>query len=918
MSSVPFDPYHKWLGIPKRDQPAHHYRLLGIPLYEDDVQVVEAAADRQMAFLRKFQSGEHSADAMKLLNEVSRARLCLLKPDTKAAYDESLRTVLEATETAISERPPPLPVTALSQRMWAHPAVLAGAGAGSVLLIALIVLLFTRSNSTPATVVVNPPGEHAVENTPGAVTKTEPTVAPETGAKTSLKQAPLVASANQNKIKTNEPVKNKTLNSGVPEKSGNGAASSPKSAAPPRVPMPIKLGPNAINLLAQADPNHGTRTGNAIPWKLENGLLVSAAKGQCNLIIPYALPDEYDLVLGLAGNAQGNYIFTMLFPAQETPMQFLMDAKIPQQVLANSDRKSGKAGMMVSKEPLLTTDRPIECLLQVRQKRVVVSVDGKEILTWDEPPLDERNRVGRMRQLMLMAIDSSFRVFRLEMSPHQSSPPSAEKDKPMLAADSEKTSEDATDSAPEEPKLPTPDAAAQDAARKSVRDSFKVEYALAKKADAKHLEAKINLAKTLMSRAESTSDNPAARYVMLSDAAEFAAESGQLSLAWEILNELEDQFDQPALPLMERAAKSAAKFAKSDEDIAYVASMYVLLLDEAVRLDDFETAAKAAPAAAGATRKHAMLKDQLAAHSKRISGLREAFELAKPAREILKVNINDETANLAWGRYVCFAKGDWSNGLPLLARSSDEKLASLASREIERPRELQPLVQLGDDWWAVAEEEKDPVRTTIRERAVDAWQLAIPMASGLQKKELEAKVERIFKPTKFFETTGSGQGMRVADPDLNPGPFFTVEFWIATQSRSGILISKREDRRDSGIVLAMDRGRPRFVIGKSDSESETGKSSRQAINDGRWHHIAVVKLGSRLGLFVDGKWTAQTEYAETYQSASPWKVGHDGLSKYSEPAAKFCRLRFSKDARYLLSFHPEKNYPRDKLTMFIP
>lgn len=99
MSSAPFDPYHKWLGIPRRDQPAHHYRLLGIPLYEDDPQVVEAAADRQMAFLRKFQSGEHSADALKLLNEVSR-RICLLKAATKAAYDESLRAELAASEPA--------------------------------------------------------------------------------------------------------------------------------------------------------------------------------------------------------------------------------------------------------------------------------------------------------------------------------------------------------------------------------------------------------------------------------------------------------------------------------------------------------------------------------------------------------------------------------------------------------------------------------------------------------------------------------------------------------------------------------------------------------------------------------------------------------------------------------------------------
>ena len=91
MSGVPFDPSYKWLGIPRRDQPANHYRLLGIDLFEDDPQVVEAAADRQMSFLRRYQKGEHAADALQLLNEISRARICLLKPDSKAAYDAALR-----------------------------------------------------------------------------------------------------------------------------------------------------------------------------------------------------------------------------------------------------------------------------------------------------------------------------------------------------------------------------------------------------------------------------------------------------------------------------------------------------------------------------------------------------------------------------------------------------------------------------------------------------------------------------------------------------------------------------------------------------------------------------------------------------------------------------------------------------------
>ncbi len=85
------DPYHVWLGIPPEEQPPNHYRLLGIALFESQPDVIATAADRQMGHLRTFQSGKHSTLSQRLLNEVAAARLCLLSPAKKAAYDELLR-----------------------------------------------------------------------------------------------------------------------------------------------------------------------------------------------------------------------------------------------------------------------------------------------------------------------------------------------------------------------------------------------------------------------------------------------------------------------------------------------------------------------------------------------------------------------------------------------------------------------------------------------------------------------------------------------------------------------------------------------------------------------------------------------------------------------------------------------------------
>lgn len=91
-----FDPYRKWLGIPTKDQPPNHYRLLSLEVFENDPDVIEGAADRVMAFLRQYQSGENAAAAAKLLNEVALARLCLLKASAKAQYDAKLREQLAA------------------------------------------------------------------------------------------------------------------------------------------------------------------------------------------------------------------------------------------------------------------------------------------------------------------------------------------------------------------------------------------------------------------------------------------------------------------------------------------------------------------------------------------------------------------------------------------------------------------------------------------------------------------------------------------------------------------------------------------------------------------------------------------------------------------------------------------------------
>jgi hypothetical protein len=82
---------HKWLGIPADEQPPNHYRLLGLRVFEDDPEVIDAAADKHLAFLHNLANGAHGEAAEDLSNQISATRVLLLNKTRKSKYDAELR-----------------------------------------------------------------------------------------------------------------------------------------------------------------------------------------------------------------------------------------------------------------------------------------------------------------------------------------------------------------------------------------------------------------------------------------------------------------------------------------------------------------------------------------------------------------------------------------------------------------------------------------------------------------------------------------------------------------------------------------------------------------------------------------------------------------------------------------------------------
>ena len=116
-----FDPYYKWLGIPPDEQPADHYRLLGVRLFEPDAEVIDNAAAQRMSHLRTFHLGQRSQRSQEMLNEISAARSCLLDENSKTEYDRSLRLATES----------PLPPPSSSEFMPPPPSPANGRGESS-------------------------------------------------------------------------------------------------------------------------------------------------------------------------------------------------------------------------------------------------------------------------------------------------------------------------------------------------------------------------------------------------------------------------------------------------------------------------------------------------------------------------------------------------------------------------------------------------------------------------------------------------------------------------------------------------------------------------------------------------------------------------------------------------------------------
>jgi hypothetical protein len=209
---------------------------------------------------------------------------------------------------------------------------------------------------------------------------------------------------------------------------------------------------------------------------------------------------------------------------------------------------------------------------------------------------------------------------------------------------------------------------------------------------------------------------------------------------------MSQRFDIDPLAMQSKAVMRAMTAKVSTEQRGKVARAGLALAKEFYKADRYKEALAVITAVGRAASR---VKDkQLVVDSKQLAiesrTMAKQHVAARRAMETLENKPDDAAANTAVGKYLCFAKGDWDRGLPLLAKGDDAKLKELATLELAAPTEPNKQIEVGDAWWDLRSKPTDASTTKTRLRAAYWYKKALTkITSGLQKARIKKRLEQL-------------------------------------------------------------------------------------------------------------------------------------------------------------------------------
>ena len=310
-----------------------------------------------------------------------------------------------------------------------------------------------------------------------------------------------------------------------------------------------------------------------------------------------------------------------------------------------------------------------------------------------------------------------------------------------------------------------PSVAARSQAEKLVEGLFKKELA-ALDSSTKRIE----LARTLLAQAGNQRLGTADHYVLLEKARDLAMVGGDIGLTCQLIDMFTATYKVDELKLRAGALAVLAETVTRTDGQRQIAAMALDLLDRAIAADDFEEGRKFGRIAYTVARKtdDKALVAQTAERGKAFKEIQKNFEDFQHALAMLKDRPKDAAASTLAGKYYCFVKDDWKQGLPLLAQGDDAVLAGSAAKELASPADSAASFELAESWDDLAEREQGIRHSRLKSHARSWYQKALPALDGLarikaEKALAESPPDVVVSTVSSYRPTGGSRGPA---PDL--------------------------------------------------------------------------------------------------------------------------------------------------------
>ncbi len=282
----------------------------------------------------------------------------------------------------------------------------------------------------------------------------------------------------------------------------------------------------------------------------------------------------------------------------------------------------------------------------------------------------------------------------------------------------------------------------QEAAEKVLRDLYGARYR-----DTSRLGMR-SFARVLLARASEERENVALQFVILRDARDIAARSGDAMLAFDVIDALAAVFDVKSTEMKEQALETARRSAREEEDLESIAEACMRLARDAFALDDYDRAKKFLRTGQTAARKvtDTSHTSRFRIALRQVARVQRSYRDARRAIDRLEADASLPDANLEAGRFYCFVKGAWRRGLRLLSHGVDERLAEVAKKELaalERQPAIDDLPRLADLWFEAARGLDRAEAEQARARA-GRWlvQHAFHL-SGVERRRVVSRIEEL-------------------------------------------------------------------------------------------------------------------------------------------------------------------------------